>query len=50
MELAWTQLSALKVQIINMIDSDNDGWAELKIIENNFFIRNGPNVVKIFLF
>lgn len=25
MELAWTQLSALKVQIINMIDSDNDG-------------------------
>lgn len=25
MELAWSQLSALKVQIINMIDSDNDG-------------------------
>lgn len=25
MELAWTQLSNLKVEIINMIDSDNDG-------------------------
>lgn len=28
MELAWTQLSALKIQIINMIDSDNDGWVK----------------------
>lgn len=26
MEMAWAQLSTLKVQIINMIDSDNDGW------------------------
>lgn len=26
METAWTQLSKLKVQIINMIDSDNDGY------------------------
>lgn len=25
MEVAWGQLSALKIQIINMIDSDNDG-------------------------
>lgn len=25
MEVAWNQLSALKIQIINMIDSDNDG-------------------------
>lgn len=26
MEVAWNQLSALKVQIIDMIDSDNDGY------------------------
>lgn len=25
MENAWNQLSNLKVQVINMIDSDNDG-------------------------
>jgi symplekin len=25
MENAWAQISSLKIQIINMIDSDNDG-------------------------
>lgn len=25
METAWNQISSLKIQIINMIDSDNDG-------------------------
>jgi len=47
MELAWTQLSALKVQIINMIDSDNDGWVEwLKVI----FLSNMNLTLKIFYF
>lgn len=45
MELAWTQLSALKVQIINMIDSDNDGirTQAVKFLEGVILIQTYPD-------
>ncbi|EFN77112.1 Symplekin [Harpegnathos saltator] len=45
MELAWSQLSALKVQIINMIDSDNDGirTQAVKFLEGVVLIQTYPD-------
>ncbi|KAH0952402.1 hypothetical protein HN011_010265 [Eciton burchellii] len=45
MELAWAQLSALKVQIINMIDSDNDGirTQAVKFLEGVVLIQTYPD-------
>lgn len=45
MELAWTQLSALKIQIINMIDSDNDGirTQAVKFLEGVILIQTYPD-------
>lgn len=45
MEVAWTQLSALKVQIINMIDSDNDGirTQAVKFLEGVVLIQTYPD-------
>lgn len=45
MELAWTQLSALKIQIINMIDSDNDGirTQAVKFLEGVVLIQTYPD-------
>ncbi|XP_071553781.1 symplekin [Temnothorax nylanderi] len=45
MELAWTQLCALKVQIINMIDSDNDGirTQAVKFLEGVILIQTYPD-------
>ncbi|XP_020289521.1 symplekin isoform X2 [Pseudomyrmex gracilis] len=45
MELAWTNLSALKVQIINMIDSDNDGirTQAVKFLEGVVLIQTYPD-------
>ncbi|KAG7207725.1 hypothetical protein KM043_009341 [Ampulex compressa] len=45
MEIAWTQLSALKVQIINMIDSDNDGirTQAVKFLEGVVLIQTYPD-------
>ncbi|KAG5327185.1 SYMPK protein, partial [Pseudoatta argentina] len=45
MELAWTHLSALKVQIINLIDSDNDGirTQAVKFLEGVILIQTYPD-------
>ncbi|XP_015610116.1 symplekin [Cephus cinctus] len=45
METAWTQLSSLKVQIINMIDSDNDGirTQAVKFLEGVVLIQTYPD-------
>ncbi|XP_046813403.1 symplekin [Vespa crabro] len=45
MEMAWTQLSSLKVQIINMIDSDNDGirTQAVKFLEGVVLIQTYPD-------
>ncbi|KAJ8684463.1 hypothetical protein QAD02_020255 [Eretmocerus hayati] len=45
MENAWTQISSLKVQIINMIDSDNDGirTQALKFLEGVVLIQSYPD-------
>ncbi|XP_043462506.1 symplekin [Leptopilina heterotoma] len=45
METAWTQLSKLKVQIINMIDSDNDGirTQAVKFLEGVVLIQTYPD-------
>lgn len=45
MEIAWNQLSALKVQIINMIDSDNDGirTQAVKFLEGVVLIQTYPD-------
>ncbi|XP_023289032.1 symplekin [Orussus abietinus] len=45
MEMAWTQLSMLKVQIINMIDSDNDGirTQAVKFLEGVVLIQTYPD-------
>ncbi|XP_066581188.1 symplekin [Prorops nasuta] len=44
METAWSQLSNLKVQIINMIDSDNDGirTQAVKFLEGVVLIQTYP--------
>ncbi|XP_046607830.1 symplekin [Neodiprion virginianus] len=45
MELAWTQLSNLKVAIINMIDSDNDGirTQAVKFLEGVVLLQTYPD-------
>lgn len=45
MEMAWTQLSSLKIQIINMIDSDNDGirTQAVKFLEGVVLIQTYPD-------
>ncbi|XP_068988767.1 symplekin isoform X1 [Bombus flavifrons] len=45
MEVAWNQLSALKIQIINMIDSDNDGirTQAVKFLEGVVLIQTYPD-------
>ncbi|XP_014601735.1 PREDICTED: symplekin [Polistes canadensis] len=45
MEMAWSQLSCLKVQIINMIDSDNDGirTQAVKFLEGVVLIQTYPD-------
>ncbi|XP_033334950.2 symplekin scaffold protein isoform X4 [Megalopta genalis] len=45
MEVAWGQLSALKIQIINMIDSDNDGirTQAVKFLEGVVLIQTYPD-------
>ncbi|XP_012251280.1 symplekin isoform X2 [Athalia rosae] len=45
MELAWQQLSNLKVEIINMIDSDNDGirTQAVKFLEGVVLVQTYPD-------
>ncbi|XP_011496365.1 PREDICTED: symplekin [Ceratosolen solmsi marchali] len=45
MENAWAQISGLKIQIINMIDSDNDGirTQALKFLEGVVLIQTYPD-------
>ncbi|XP_043283816.1 symplekin [Venturia canescens] len=45
METSWTQLSNLKVQIINMIDSDNDGirTQAVKFLEGVVLLQTYPD-------
>lgn len=45
MEAAWNQLSTLKVQIINMIDSDNDGirTQAVKFLESVVLLQTYPD-------
>lgn len=45
METSWMRLSSLKVQIINMIDSDNDGYNSFQSAANRRDI--GRNVDEI---
>lgn len=44
-ELAWSQLTSIKMEIVNMIDSDNDGirTSAVKFLENVILLQSYPD-------